>query len=413
MDIERDFFRRKRPDFTKLSGAGFARKGDLAVYREAFLEEQFLAELTVTADGQVRGRVIDQDTGEEYLPIRARDHIGGFVGAVREGYLEVLGRIADACFVPMDFAEDQSNRIAAAMQGRYGVAPAFPWEKFPGNGTFSRPDNGKWFAALLTVSYGKLEHGVGPEQVAAAGEGKLAAKAFAAETPPVNEAGAAKTDTEIKEVRRHTPDAETIVEVLNLKADPNRIPALTCRPGIYRAWHMNKKHWISVLLDETLPDEEVLQLIEASWQLTAGGKSAGHVTGDAWIIPSNPKIYDVDEGFATSVSGEIEWHQHNNIKSGDELYIYSAAPNSAILYRCEVTASDLHYQGMFQDKDGYERSMRIRLVERYPKNLFPLAFLKAHGGGPVRGARRMPAQLLAAMRQRLAEEGGKRYEQDR
>ena len=115
------------------------------------------------------------------------------------------------------------------------------------------------------------------------------------------------------------------------------------------------------------------------------------------MIPSNPKIYDVDAGFRRG-RGEIEWHQHNNIQPGDEVYIYSSAPNSALLYRCEVVASDLKYHGMFKESKGYERSMRIRLIEKYSKDKYPLSFLKAHGGSVVRSARSMPKELYEAIK---------------
>ena len=111
------------------------------------------------------------------------------------------------------------------------------------------------------------------------------------------------------------------------------------------------------------------------------------------------KVYDIDAGFAAG-GGVIQWHQHNNIHPGDEVYIYSAAPNSAIMYRTVVEESDLPYNGMFRGKEGYVRSMRIRLVEKYPKDRYSLSFMRANGGSPVRSARRMPAQLLEAMKQK-------------
>ena len=115
------------------------------------------------------------------------------------------------------------------------------------------------------------------------------------------------------------------------------------------------------------------------------------------MIPSNPAYYDVDAGFRAG-GGEIEWHQHTKVKAGDELYIYCSAPLSAIIYRCEVVAADLTYHGMFKESKGYEKSMRIRLIEKYPPDKYPLSFMKAHGGSAVRSARSMPAELLAAVR---------------
>lgn len=273
MSLETDFFRRYQPAFGKLEAAGFRKLDgkaaggrDIYLYEEDFLDGQFRVQLEVRAakaghtsgndaaadaaddkaeslacglhgsNGaageeakgggcEIRGRVIDMDTDEEYLPIRARHQVGGFVGTVRESYLQVLSRIRDICFVPAGFR------------------------------------------------------------------------------------------------------------------------------------------------------------------------------GEAWIIPSNPKIYDVDAGFRRG-GGVIEWHQHNNIRPGDEVFIYSSAPNSAILYRTVVEASDLDYEGMFKGREGYVRAMRIRLIEKYPPDRYPLSFMREHGGSPVRSARRVPAQLLKAMRRK-------------
>ena len=363
MSIESGFFKRYRPAFGKMEDAGFRKTDAGFEYEEVFFDGQFRAHLTVDEDGTVRGKVFDLDTEEEYLPIRAVHQSGSFVGSVREAYFQVLARLRDACFIPVDFIGDQTNRIAAIIERAYGDAPEFPWEKFPGNGVFKCRENGKWYAAILTVACGKLD----PDH--------------------------AKTGS----------DPEEIAEVINLKADPEEIPYLTGLPGIFPAWHMNKKHWISALLDDTLTDERVAELIRESRRLVEENRPSGHVTGDAWIIPSNPKIYDVDAGFARG-GGRIEWHQHNNIKAGDTLFIYSAAPNSAILYRCEVEASDLGYHGMFKESKGYTRSMRIRLVDRYTKDQFPLSFMKANGGSAIRSARRMPEQLLEAMERKIQEE---------
>ena len=362
--METDYFGRFRPAFGRLGKKGFRKTETEYRYEEDFLDGQFRAELVIrqepegSAPGgwQIRGRVMDLDTEEEYLPIRARHQLGGFVGGVREAYLEVLGRIREECFVPVDFIYDQANRITAMIGEVYGDAPEFPWEKYPGNGTFKCKENGKWYAAILNVAFGKLG--------AAGGH-----------------------------------DANDIVEVINLKAEPEGIAQITRRPGIFPAWHMNKKHWISVILDDTLADDEVMELIGASYDLVSVKKNAGHVSGDAWIIPSSPKVYDIDAGFAAG-GGVIQWHQHNNIHPGDEVYIYSAAPNSAIMYRTVVEESDLPYNGMFRGKEGYVRSMRIRLVEKYPKDRYSLSFMRANGGSPVRSARRMPAQLLEAMKQK-------------
>lgn len=59
---------------------------------------------------------------------------------------------------------------------------------------------------------------------------------------------------------------EDIVTVLNLKCDPLLIGSLRTEPGFFPAYHMNKEHWISVLLD-VVDDDKLRFLIDMSWEL--------------------------------------------------------------------------------------------------------------------------------------------------
>lgn len=62
--------------------------------------------------------------------------------------------------------------------------------------------------------------------------------------------------------------SEDMVDIINLKIDPKEGERLFQMPGIYPAYHMNHRTWISVVLDETVPDEKVMALIETSFALT-------------------------------------------------------------------------------------------------------------------------------------------------
>jgi predicted DNA-binding protein (MmcQ/YjbR family) len=59
---------------------------------------------------------------------------------------------------------------------------------------------------------------------------------------------------------------------VTLKCDPDLALALGAKyhavgPGYY----MNKKHWITVVLDGSIADEEILAMIEASYELVVRG----------------------------------------------------------------------------------------------------------------------------------------------
>ena len=55
---------------------------------------------------------------------------------------------------------------------------------------------------------------------------------------------------------------------MNLKIDLARGDALREKPDVYPAYHMNRRNWISVVLDDTLSDDEVAHLVRASFELT-------------------------------------------------------------------------------------------------------------------------------------------------
>lgn len=61
-------------------------------------------------------------------------------------------------------------------------------------------------------------------------------------------------------------------ESVNLKVDPEvgeelREKYAAVQPG----YHMNKKHWITVLMDGTIPDKMILKWVDNSYDLVASG----------------------------------------------------------------------------------------------------------------------------------------------
>jgi hypothetical protein len=144
---------------------------------------------------------------------------GSFVRAVREACLEVLLQIRKSCFDVQDFICPQTKRIMAIVQEKYGNQLEYLWEKSPDTAILRHDSNQKWYAVLMKISWEKLDKG-----------------------------------------------REGLVEVINVKHD--QVVSLIQEKGIYPAFHMNKRYWISVPLDDTFTDEKVLELFEISWDLT-------------------------------------------------------------------------------------------------------------------------------------------------
>lgn len=198
---------------------GFVESSGVWTYSCQILQGDFVMAVSVV-DGNLSFQVFDQETGDLYPQVHMQSMTGSFVASVREACLEILHQIRKACFELQDFICPQTKRIMAQIQEKYGNQLEYLWEKSPDTAVLRHEGNKKWYAVLMKISWDKLEKG-----------------------------------------------REGLVEAVNLKHD--QVADLLSQKGIYPAFHMNKRYWISVAFDDTLSDEMVLELIEKSWKLTS------------------------------------------------------------------------------------------------------------------------------------------------
>ena len=198
---------------------GFVENQGVWTYSSTILQGDFLMMVTVE-DGDLSFQVYDQETGELYPQVHMESMRGTFVGTVREACLDVLYSIRKACFEVQEFLCPQTKRIMALVQEKYGNQLEYLWEKSPDTAVLRHEDNQKWYAILMRIPWDRLDKG-----------------------------------------------REGLVEAVNLKHD--QVADLLSQDGIYPAFHMNKRYWISLPLDDSLTDEKVLELFERSWFLTS------------------------------------------------------------------------------------------------------------------------------------------------
>lgn len=73
-----------------------------------------------------------------------------------------------------------------------------------------------------------------------------------------------------------------------------------------------------------------------------------------WLIPSNSKIFNLKSCF--NRFGSVYWSQNVNFQKGDLGYIYSAAPDSRILFKVSVVKSDLRFSPEIQREKEFYRN---------------------------------------------------------
>ena len=62
-------------------------------------------------------------------------------------------------------------------------------------------------------------------------------------------------------------DSDDVIDIVNLKLPTEMFGSFGVADGVYPAYHMNKLHWISVLLPDA-PDDVVQFLVNVSFEAT-------------------------------------------------------------------------------------------------------------------------------------------------
>lgn len=341
MDIEKEVFGRCSIVFEKLLSYGFVKKDHYYFYSENILENTFRIDIEVSFLGMVHGKIYDLSFDEEYTNYRMEHATGEFVQKVRREFENLLYDIKDKCTIKNHFMNPQANRIASLIESKYHDIPEFIWDKFPGYGIFRNPHSELWYALIMNIQRSKID--VGDEEI----------------------------------------------EVINLKLEEKDIPDLLQRKGFYPAYHMSKKNWITILLDDTITDEELCKYIEISHQFTEEIHE--------WLVPANPKYYDVIHCF--DETNEVLWKQSSNIHVGDIVYLYVAAPYSAILYQCEVLEINIPYT--YQDKNlKMSKVMKLKRLKSYDEHQYTFSFLNQYGIQSIRGPRKIDKRLSKVINQK-------------
>lgn len=113
------------------------------------------------------------------------------------------------------------KRVFSYIEEKFGAQGERVFDKHPAFAVFRHAKNRKWFAVFMCIDGGKL---------------------------------GLKSAQEL--------------EILNLKCKPDLAAILRDADQILPAYHMNKKHWISVNLSSKIAPEQVEDLIDLSFELT-------------------------------------------------------------------------------------------------------------------------------------------------
>ncbi len=98
--MEKAIFGKARCDFSKLLPFGFAESAAGYTYSAQIMDGEFRAQIRISPDGEVTGRLYDTAFDEEYTGFRIRGG-GAYSNTVRAEYKALLQTILEQCFTPL------------------------------------------------------------------------------------------------------------------------------------------------------------------------------------------------------------------------------------------------------------------------------------------------------------------------
>ncbi len=123
------------------------------------------------------------------------------------------------------FKTNQAREIIEYVRKNYSRELEFLWARSPGNAIWRRGDNAKWFGVLMTIA-----------------------------------------------ANRVMPDAgNDTVEILDIRCAPDVTDFIVDKKKIFPGYHMNKQHWVTVVLDGRMATRDICRLLAASYEI-AGQK---------------------------------------------------------------------------------------------------------------------------------------------
>lgn len=212
-------FSRKKAIPEKLKLYGFKTEGRRYKYNTDILNGEFTLYVFVDKSEIPDTVLIETESGEEYILYKISDS-GKFVSEIRSAIESVLYDISEKCYEKEIFKTEQALKLIEYIRENYGDELEYLWDKFPDNAVWRRKDNHKWYVVLLTVSRQKL--GV---------------------------------------------KSDEIVEIIDLRSEPEALDSLIDNKFYYPGWHMNKRHWYTIVLDDSVPFDEICRRVDESYLL--------------------------------------------------------------------------------------------------------------------------------------------------
>lgn len=200
-----DFFQNYKIDYCKLKEYGFIETNNKYVFSKQINNLIFKIRIE---NRNISLEIFDNDFNDECINYE--------ITSIKEKWLEIINDIKNKCFIYTKYDNDQAMIIDQYILKKYNVEAEFMFDKFPNFGVYK--NNKKWFCIIMDIDYSKIDK---------------------------NKNG--------------------LIYILNIKS--NNVDELLPNRGFYPSYHMNKKNWITIVLDNNIDVNYIKSLIDISYEL--------------------------------------------------------------------------------------------------------------------------------------------------
>lgn len=199
-------------NINKLKDYGFIKANEHYHLKKELVDDEFYVEFII--DNNSFQLFVYEQSGEEYLPIYIKHTTGNYISKIKHEVSLIAEDIIKNCFEFLDIRKE----ILEYVDYKYHTIPEYPWKNDKQSATLKI--NGKWYGIMMTIPYKSLN---------------------------INKEGS--------------------IDVINVKNEPDKILKLIDHVNYFPAYHMNKKYWLSIVLDKNVDFKQVKMLIDDSYYL--------------------------------------------------------------------------------------------------------------------------------------------------
>lgn len=209
----------KKINYKKIIDYGFKKINDNYIYKKYISDNKFYVEV-IYRNNSLISKVVEVDGNYEYILVDINSVNGDFVSKIKIEYESIIDDIINNCFDDDIFKQKQTKKVINYINKKYNTKLEFLWNDYP-DCAIARNPNSKWYLLIMTISKRKL--GL---------------------------------------------DSDDIIEIIDIKHPIDRIDNIVDNVNIFKGYHMNKKHWITIILDNKIEDKLLFKLIDTSYILT-------------------------------------------------------------------------------------------------------------------------------------------------